>query len=263
MLALLAVIATALAALAALWPRRIEAAVRVPVALFGITFVAGEVFNLYSQPQDAQMQINVMPWLTLAFLFALQGAVARWPRRALPAMAGAAAALLAFNVWSLTPLRGLDSTWRHAFEQLEKRADPARTVFVVHDFDWVMTYGSLWWGVEEPGVDRLGPAPQAKPKFKWIGFVGQVLRHPDWTDAQQAADLRRQIDRALELGYDVLLVRLWTIDPGQLERESGMIADSRRLAALSAMLHRDYVAEPGFDDPIMGRFDRLRRGPRP
>ena len=62
-------------------------AVRSAVALFGVTFVAGEVFNLYSQPQDAQMQVNVMPWLTLAWLFALQAAAARWrPRPA--AMAG-------------------------------------------------------------------------------------------------------------------------------------------------------------------------------
>ncbi len=258
-LSLVVVAAITAAAGVTLWPRRNERSVRVLVGLFGTTFVAGEVFNLYSQPQDAQMQINVMPWLTLAWLFALQAAVARWPRRALPAMAGTATLLLAFNVWSLSPLRGLDSTWRNAFEQLEKQADPARTVFVVHDFDWVMTYGSLYWGVEEPGVDQLSPAPQARPKFKWIGFVGQVLRRPDWSVEQHTADLRRQIDHALALGYDVLLVRLWTVDAAQLERETGMIADRRQLAALAAMLRSDYRTELAFDDPLMGRFDRLRR----
>jgi hypothetical protein len=258
-LSLLAIAAITAAAAVTLWPRRHERGVRVLVGLFGTTFVAGQVFNLYSQPQDAQMQINVMPWLTLAWLFALQTTVGRWPRRGLPALAGMATLLLAFNVWSLSPLRGLDSTWRSAFEQLEEKADPARTVFVVHDFDWVMTYGSLYWGVEEPGVDRLGPAPQARPKFKWIGFIGQLLRHPEWTVEQQTADLRRQIDRALELGYDVLLVRLGTIDAGQLERESGMIADPRQLAALAALLRSDYRTRPAFDDPLMGRFDRLQR----
>jgi hypothetical protein len=262
-LALLAILAIAAAATVALWPRRRERAVRAAVALFGVTFVAGEVFNIYGQPHEAQMQVNVMPWLTLAWLFAMLAATTRWPRRAVPAMAGLAALLLAFNVWSLTPLRGLDSTWRNAFEQLERRADPARTVFVVHDFDWVMTYGALHWGVAEPGVDRLGPSPQAQPKFKWIGFMGQLLRHADWPVEQQTADLRRQIDRALELGYDVLMVRLWHIDQEQLERESGMIADRRQLAALRAMLRRDYVAVPAFTDPVMGSFDRLQRAPRP
>ena len=63
-----------------------------------------------------------------------------------------------------------------------------------------------------------------------IGFMGQLLRHADWSLEQQTADRRRQIDRALELGYDVLVVRLWHIDQEQLERESGMIADRHQLA---------------------------------
>jgi hypothetical protein len=245
-----------------LWRRRGEPVVRSVVAVFGVTFVAGDVFNLYSQPQDAQMQINVMPWLTVAWLFALQAAVARWRRAGFAVTTSLAVLLLAYNVWSLTPLRGLDTRWRLAFEELERRADPARTVFVVHDFDWVMTYGSLHWGIEQPGVERLGPPPQAQPKFKWIGFVAELLRHPEWSVEQQTADLRRQIDRALELGYDVLLVRLGHIDQGQLERESGMIADSARLAALRTMLQQDYAATPAFTDPVMGPFDRLQRARR-
>lgn len=244
-----------------LWPRRHEPMVRSAVAVFGVTFIAGEVFNLYSQPQDAQMQINVMPWLTLAWLFAAKAAAARW-RRGVATLTAVAALLLAYNVWSLTPLRGLDTRWRLAFAELERRADPSRTVFVLHDFDWMMPYGSLYWGLDEPGVDRLGPAPQAQPKFKWIGFIGQLLRHSDWSTEQQTADLRRQIDRALALGYEVLLVRLGHVDLDQLERETGMVAGRRQLAALQAVLQHDYVAEPVFTDPVMGSFDRLRRASR-
>jgi hypothetical protein len=254
--------ALAAAAFAALWPRRREPMVRSVVAVFGGAFVAGQVFNLYAQPQDAQMQINVMPWLTLAWLFVLQAADARRPERGLTLMTALAALLLVYNIWSLTPLRGLDTRWKAAFDALERRADPARTVFVVHDFDWLMPYGSLYWGIEEPGVDGLGPPPQARPKFKWIGFIGQLLRHNDWTVEQQAADLRSQIDRALALGYDVLLVRLGHIDQDQLERESGMIADRRQLAALRAVLQRDFVATPAFTDPVMGPFDRLKPAKR-
>ena len=261
-LSLALIIVLGAVALVALRQRRADPRVRSVVAVFGVTFVAGEVFNLYSQPQDAQMQINVMPWLTLAWLFALRGDRGALAQRGLAAMGAIAALLLAYNVWSLAPLRGLDTRWRQAFEQLERRADPTRTVFVVHDFDWIMPYGSLHWGIEEPGVDRLGPPPQARPKFKWIGFIGQLLRHHDWTVEQQTTDLRRQIDRALELGYDVLLVRLAHVDQNQLEQDSGMIASRPQLAALRAMLLHDYVAQPAFTDPVMGPFDRLQRAPR-
>ena len=51
------------------------------------------------------------------------------------------------------------------------------------------------------------------PRFKWIGFTGQVLRHPDWSDRRLADDLRQQIDRALELGYAVLVAE--GLQPGQ------------------------------------------------
>jgi hypothetical protein len=260
-LSLALILLLGIAALVLLRPRRGDPLVRSVVAVFGGTFVAGEVFNLYSQPQDAQMQINVMPWLTLAWLFVLQAVAARW-RSGLAVMGGVAALLLAYNVWSLSPLRGLDTRWREAFDQLERRVDLARTVFVLHDFDWMMPYGSLFWGIEEPGVDGLGPPPQTAPKFKWIGFIGQLLRHNDWTVEQQTADLRRQIDRALELGYDVLLVRLGHVDQAQLEQDSGMIADRRQLAALRGVLMRDYVAKPIFTDPVMGPFDRLQKAPR-
>jgi hypothetical protein len=181
--------------------------------------------------------------------------------RGLAALAGLTVALFAYNVWSLAPLRGLDSAWQRAIERLEHEADPLRTVWLMHDFDWAMVYGSLHWGSAEPGTDTLGPAPQAAPKFKWIGFTGQVLRHPDWSDERQVADLRRQIDRALELGYDVLVVRLWDMDQPQLETATGMVASSARLDALRRLLHDDYVATLAFTDPVAGTIHRLQKKP--
>ncbi len=249
------------AAASELWRRRHEPMVRSVVAVFGVTFIAGEIFNLYSQPQDPQMQINVMPWLTLAWLFALTAGAARW-RHGVAMLTALAVLLLLYNIWSLAPLRGLDTRWRMAFAELERRADPSRTVFVLHDFDWLMPYGSLYWGLEEPGVDQLGPPPQARPKFKWIGFIGQLLRHSDWSTEQQTADLRREIDKALDLGYDVLLVRLAHVDLDQLERETGMVASRQQLAALRDTLLHDYAIEPAFSDPVMGSFDRLKRASR-
>ncbi|NDH60660.1 MAG: hypothetical protein EBY18_03195 [Alphaproteobacteria bacterium] len=244
-----------------LWRARHDSRARALAAVFGITFAAGSVFNLYSQPQDPQMQINVMAWLTPAWALVLVAARRRWGRNGLAALGGLSVALLAYNVWSLAPLRGLDSRWQQAIERLETRADPARSVFVLHDFDWSMIYASLHWGPAEPGIAALGPAPQALPKFKWIGFTSQVLRHPEWTTEAHVADLRRQIDRALDLGYDVFIARLWPMELRQLETETGMIADGLKLAALQRMLHADYAATLAFDDPVAGPFHRLRRAP--
>jgi hypothetical protein len=254
-------VAVAAVALPMLWRARHDPRARALGAIFGVTFVAGCVFNLYSQPQDPQMQINVMGWLTVAWALVLVTVRRRHGSRGLAALAGLTVALFAYNVWSLAPLRGLDSAWQGAIERLEHETDPPRTVWLMHDFDWAMVYGSLHWGSAEPGSDTLGPAPQAAPKFKWIGFTGQVLRHPDWSDERQVADLRHQIDRALELGYDVLVVRLWDMDLAQLEVATGMVADSSRLAALRGLLHSDYVATPAFTDPVAGAVHRLKRRP--
>lgn len=232
---------------------------RALLAVFGVTFLAGEIFNLYSQPQDPQMQINVMAWVTPAWALVLLAARRRWPARGLAAMAAVTVALFAYNVWSIAPLRGLDSKWRSAIERLERQGDPSRTVFLLHDFDWTMVYASLHWGTAEPGVGGLGPAPQALPKFKWIGFTGDVLRHPDWSTERHVESLRRQIDRALALGYEVIVVRLWDIPEAQLLTETGMVADAGRLGALQRMLRTDFVATPVSVDPVAGSLYRLQR----
>ena len=117
-------VAVAAVALPMLWRARHDPRARALAAIFGVTFVAGCVFNLYSQPQDPQMQINVMGWLTVAWALVLVAARRRYGARGLAALAGLTVALFAYNVWSLAPLRGLDSAWQRAIERLEQEADP-------------------------------------------------------------------------------------------------------------------------------------------
>ena len=256
-------LAVAFFALPFLWRHWDDPRSRALSAIFGVTFVAGEVFNLYSQPQDPQMQINVMAWLTVGWAVVLVAVRERrrYGGRGLAALAGLTVALFAYNVWSIAPLRGLDSAWEGAIQRMERESDPDRTVWLMHDFDWAMVYGSLHWGTNDPGVETLGPAPQKQPKFKWIGFTGQVLRHPEWSDERQVAELRGQIDRALDLGYDVLVIRLWDMDPYQLEVATGMVASSERIQALRRMLREDYVATQAFIDTVAGAVDRLKKRP--
>jgi hypothetical protein len=230
-------------------------------AVFGGTFAAGEVLNVYSQPHDPQMQINVMGWLTVGWALMLVAARKRWPKRGLAVFTTLAALLLVYNLISLVPLRGQDTDWRKGVERMEQRFDTSRLVLVMHDFDWVMTYTSAFWGRVYPGVDDLGAAPQANPKFKWIGFASAFMLHPDWTDDAVAAELRRQIDRALALGYDVVIVNLWDMDRQFLEHLNGSIAPPARIRTMWDMLHRDFVASQLPKDPLLGSFYRLERAP--
>jgi len=257
------ILAVAFFSLPFLWRHWDDPRSRALSAIFGITFVAGQVFNLYSQPQDPQMQLNVMGWLTVGWAVVLVavGERRRYGRQGLAALASLTVALFAYNVWSIAPLRGLDSAWEGAIQRMERESNPDRTVWLMHDFDWAMVYGSLYWGLADPGTEALGPAPQKEPRFKWIGFTGQVLRHPDWTDHELVDDLRRQIDRALDLGYDVLVIRLWDMDPYQLEVATGMVASSERIQALRRMLREEYVATQAFIDPVAGTIDRIKKKP--
>ena len=50
-----------------LWPQRADRRLQAIAIVFLGTLVAGQVLNYYAQPQDPQMQINVMPWLTVAW----------------------------------------------------------------------------------------------------------------------------------------------------------------------------------------------------
>jgi hypothetical protein len=259
-LGMLAIVAIAAISVPVLWRRRDEPGVRAVAIVFGGTFVAGLVFNLYSQPQDPQMQINIMGWLTVGWMLTAIAAWQRWQTRGLAAAAAATLALLAYNIWSLAPLRGLDSAWQRSIAHIAREAPPARTVFVINDFDWFMVYASLHWGKTEPGVDALGPAPQAQPVFKWIGVGSDLLRHADWSVDKHVSALQDQIDRAFALGYDVLISQQWELDEPGLATTIGTLSNQSHTGAIWRMLHNRYRAEKAFEDPLGGRFYHLRRG---
>ena len=115
------------ASVVVLWPQRADRRMRAIAVVFLGTLAAGQVLNLYSQPQDPQMQINVMPWLTVAWGLLLGALVSR-SRATLALLALLSVAPLAWNVGQLARFRGGDRAAVAAVAALEQRFPPASTV---------------------------------------------------------------------------------------------------------------------------------------
>lgn len=257
----LAVAVIAIVSMRMMWRQRHSGDVRALAAVFGGTWIAGEVFNLYSQPNDPQMQLTVMQWLPIGWTLAVIAASQRWPARGLRTLVAATVALAIYNVASLAPVRGLDGKWDGAIRTIDRNVDPARTVFLLHGSDWTMIYLALYWGQRDDGMEQLGPAPQDKPKMKWVSFFGSVYRTPRLSPQEHGAAFRRQIDRAFELGYTVIVTDIWNWPQSEFEKTAGTIADKATVTELFRTLH-SYEVEPAFTDSFTGQYFRLRRPAR-
>lgn len=236
-----------------LWPRRHEPSVRAIAIVFLGTFAAGEVFNFYSQPQDPQMQINVMPWLTVAWALIAGGLVLR-PRLAVVVAILSCMPLL-WNVGQLARWRGGDTAMQAALTSLERQFPPERTVFVYWGFEPITVWQYALWSRT---WDWDG-APKLDQRFKWIAITAGAIRHPQWTAEQHADALRRDIDLALERGYRVIISDAWDWSAAQLAGQLGGMAAAHRAPAIRNMLHERYAARQVFTDPTIGTYYELSR----
>lgn len=255
----LCILVIAALSLAILWRDRGSPETQILAVIFGVTFAAGEAMNLYSQPQDPQMQINVMPWLTIGWALILSVAV-RW--RPVPVVGGAIAialALFAYNVSKLQPMRGSDEAWKKALERIERAVDPTRTVFLLHGFEQVVSEMYYKWDGDWNYFEKLGPAPTAKPKFKLLALVSGPVHKPKATGKELADDLRTQIERVMDLGYDVIVNVVWTWSEAQVEGSLSTVAEEDKGKSMYRMLHESFVATPVLTDPTAGPYFRLQR----
>jgi len=248
-----------------LWPRRHERRLRAIAAIFLGTLVAGQVMNFYIQPQDPQMQINVMPWLTVTWALIVaavaakrrQGHVRPWVLGALVVLS---VAPLAWNVVSLSRWRGIDTKSIAALADLQRHFPPDRTVFLYWGFEPIATwqYG-LWshtWDWDSGPIP--GPAPSDQPRFKWIAVDAGAIRHVQWTPAEHAAALRQQIDLALRLGYRVAVSGFWSWTEPELAQHLGGLSASDRAPAIYAMLHDNYEVHPVYRNELIGQYYELQ-----
>ena len=243
-----------------LWRRRSDRRLRAVAVVFLGTLAAGQVLNFYSQPQDPQMQINVMPWLTVAWGLLVGALIAR-SRAMIPILAVLSLAPLAWNVGQLARFRGGDTAAVAALAALEQRFQPASTVFVYWGFEPIVTWQYALWSHtwDWDGAVTIGPAPTADPKFKWIAVDAGAIRHPDWTAEQHARTIKRDIDQALDRGYRVAISDVWLWSADELAGQLGGLSAGDRAGAIHRMLHDNYDAERVFSDPVAGTYYALRR----
>ena len=249
-----------IAAVVMLWPRRHEPRLRAVAIVFLGTLAAGQVLNLYAQPQDPQMQLNVMPWLTVAWALLLGAAMTRGGSAAL-ALAILSFAPFSANLSALAHFRGGDAASLRALMALEQRFPPSSTVFIYWGFEpitmWQYALWSRTWDWD--GAVTIAPAPSGDPKFKWIAIDAGAIRHPEWTAQQNAEVLKRDIDQAFDRGYRIVVSDVWAWSLGELTGQLGALSAADRAPAIYRMLHDNYQAQLALTDPTAGTYYELRR----
>ena len=243
-----------------LWPRRHDPRLRAVAIVFLGTLGAGQVLNFYSQPQDPQMQLNVMPWLTVAWALLLAALLPSYRGIAVP-LALLSIAPFAWNVATLAKWRGDDPRWLAATAALEKRFPPDSSVFLYFGYEPITTWKYALWSRTWDWDNKVAipPAPSADPKFKWIAVNAGAIRHPGWTGPEHAAALKRDIDLALDRGYRVLVSDMWAWPSEVLAGYLGTVAAAGRTDAIYRMLHDDFRATEVFRDPTAGTYYELQR----
>jgi hypothetical protein len=188
------------------------------------------------------MQLNVMPWLTLAWSVALAGRL-QW-RGALLGLAAVSAVSLTYNVWIRASQRGVDGRQQDILATLERVSDPARTVFVYSGFESAVSWQFMLWSRRWEGVCDLGPAPQASPKLKWISVFSSSIHHPDWTPTQHAEAIGREFDCALAKGYSLIAGPIWDASAEQLADLMVTIGDRKTATLLHEVMRKTFDAKP-------------------
>lgn len=245
------------------WRRRNDSRLRAVAAVFLGALVAGEVFNLYSQPQDPQMQVNIMPWVTVAWSIVV-AAIASLPS------GGATVALylgtvllsatpLGYNLGMLAPNRGSDSAQLAALREIERNVDPARTVFLYFGFESIASWQYLVWTHRWAGVCDIGPAPSEQPRFKWISVVHTLVDQPGYSTAEHAAALKREIDCAFDKGYRIVASDVWRFSVDTLAGQLITLRGVAHASALHSALHDGHDARELFTTRRTSPFYELRR----
>ncbi|MQB08267.1 hypothetical protein DXT96_00020 [Agrobacterium sp. ICMP 6402] len=241
------------------WRNRSNPTVCAAFVIVGGNAGCGIVFNLYSQPQDPQMQINVTIWLLFGWVLLIDrlirmsklGSSIILQRFALALAVASPIVLGSYNFAVAYAVKGYDTRTMNRIAAINAQFDPSKTVFVYHDFDGTITWQSSLYGMASyVGIETLPPAPAQEPLFKWIGFVRDAVQHPEWTAEQHATKVTADIDRALELGYRLVTPAYWTGSEDEwVQGFATVVADSNKSREIWRLLHQNFTATKIWSEP--------------
>jgi hypothetical protein len=142
--------------------RRGDPKARAAATIFITTFLAGEMMNAYSQPQDPQMHVNVMTWLPIIWGIVVTPFLST-PANLLLILAVSLFAFFYNTTFSLAAVRGQDGKAQATLAAIEKQFDPDRTVFVYTGWEGIVAWKYLLWTHRWGGTCDLPPSPCHNP----------------------------------------------------------------------------------------------------
>jgi len=255
-LSMLAELVIFVACVAVSWKHRADPRLRAIAIVFLGTLGVGQVLNFYSQPQDPQMQVNVMAWLSVAWALLLWTAW-RGRRTVFAALAALSVVPIVVNTASFARFRGGDADSLTALAALSRALPPRSTVFVYWGFEYITMWQYALWGRT---WDWDGTPNDAT--FKWIAIDAGAIRHARWTPEQHAEALHRDLEAAFDRGYKVVIDDVWTWSEAELAGRLGALSAADRAHAIHAMLHGNYEATKVLTVPTVGDYYELRRRDR-
>jgi hypothetical protein len=228
-----------------LWCNRHDSKMRTVAIIFLGTLAAGELMNAYSQPEDPQMQLNVMPWLTVAAALVL----ANLPSSILKSATTVAAALvlvpLAYNLKTFSGTRGSDGRMQAALDELLRLSDPAQTIYVYSGMESIVAWHFAKWTPRWGGVCEFGPSPQPVPKIKLIGFAPPLIFNPGWTPKEYVASIKTELSCAFDRGYGVIAGLAWTNFGSEIDGWMTLLHARDHGLALQPVLNEYHIRSVG------------------
>jgi len=242
------------------WRQRAQDAWLAAGAVLAGTLILGEAGNIYSQPQDPQMQIQPMAWLPVGFGAWIGCLALTWWRRAWRG-AVLAGVPLAFNLWSFAPGRGADSAAVAELRRVE-RAVEGRALLLTHGFDQINCWSYAVWGpsrcrvVGIPGRERIKP-PLSRGEFAFVMLASEMSWYPRRSAATAGRSLVDQLDAGMRAGYRVVAGPVWDMGEEELVSSLATMAGAEKARAMRRALRRNFEAA-ALVSTSWGQFYELR-----
>jgi hypothetical protein len=230
------------------WRHRTDPTWRLAAGVLVSAFALGEGMNLYSQPQDPQMQLQPMTWFpfAVACLYALtRGRPGVAPRLARASVPVALLLLLAGNVRVYASERHVDSEALANIAQLESIAPPERTMFLMNGSEGMATWLTVGWGLGIVWPNDEHPTPSThQRRFNVIYVASEATVFPTRPASISAENIVRLVERALAEQWNVVANDVWAMSEDGWVDSFSAISSPEKPKAIYAALHERFTGTP-------------------